>query len=114
MLIFLAPPPHFLVCLASVQSGAHSSSPPVNCVRLTYVGELGYELYVPAEQAVHVYDHILAVDKQQQTGLTHCGLRALGSLRQEKAYKDFGHDVVCVGCDSLRWFFRFCSLHACD
>ena len=65
----------------------------VNCVRLTYVGELGYELYVPAEQAVHVYDHICATDQRLGTGLTHCGLRALGSLRMEKAYKDYGHDV---------------------
>ena len=59
---------------------------------------------MPAEQAVHVYDHILAVDKREQTGLTHCGLRALGSLRQEKAYKDFGHDVVCdLGCVLLTY-----------
>jgi 4-methylaminobutanoate oxidase (formaldehyde-forming) len=65
----------------------------INCVRLTYVGELGYELYVPTEQATHVYDHIVATDKKLGTGLTHCGLRALGSLRMEKAYKDYGHDV---------------------
>lgn len=65
----------------------------VNCVRLTYVGELGYELYIPTEQAVHVYDHIWAIAKKENIPLTHVGLRALGSLRQEKAYKDYGHDV---------------------
>jgi 4-methylaminobutanoate oxidase (formaldehyde-forming) len=73
----------------------------VNVARITYVGELGYELYVPVEQAVHVYDHIVSVatDSGGGTGgddghqLVHCGLKALGSLRMEKGYRDFGHDV---------------------
>jgi glycine cleavage system aminomethyltransferase T len=65
----------------------------VTCVRITYVGELGYELYVPVEQAVHVYDTILAADKKHGVGLVHVGLRALGSLRMEKAYRDYGHDM---------------------
>eukprot|EP01103_Thecamoeba_quadrilineata_P000083 TRINITY_DN10063_c0_g1_i1.p1 TRINITY_DN10063_c0_g1~~TRINITY_DN10063_c0_g1_i1.p1 ORF type:complete len:899 (-),score=149.22 TRINITY_DN10063_c0_g1_i1:49-2715(-) len=65
----------------------------VNCVRLTYVGELGYELYIPCEQAIHVYDRIVEANKKSELGLTHVGLRALGSLRMEKAYKDYGHDV---------------------
>jgi glycine cleavage system aminomethyltransferase T len=65
----------------------------VNAVRLTYVGELGWELYIPAEQAVHVYDFIVAAAKQHSIPLSLVGLRALGSLRQEKAYKDYGHDV---------------------
>jgi 4-methylaminobutanoate oxidase (formaldehyde-forming) len=61
------------------------------CARITYVGELGYELYVPCEQAIHVYDHIVAQGKAH--GLVHAGLSALGSLRLEKAYRDYGHDI---------------------
>src|SRR5258708_2830165 len=63
----------------------------VLCVRITYVGELGYELYVPAEQATHVYDRI--VEAGREFGLVHAGLKALGSLRLEKAYRDYGHDL---------------------
>jgi len=61
------------------------------CVRITYLGELGYELYVPAEQAVHVYDRIVAAG--EAFGLRHAGLKALASLRLEKGYRDFGHDM---------------------
>jgi len=61
------------------------------CIRITYVGELGYELYVPCEQAVHVYDHLVKEGKKH--GLVHAGLSALGSLRLEKAYRDYGHDI---------------------
>lgn len=63
----------------------------VLCVRITYLGELGYELYIPAEQATHVYDRIVAAGAA--FGLKHAGLRALGSLRMEKGYRDYGHDI---------------------
>ena len=63
----------------------------VLCVRITYLGELGYELYIPAEQAVHVYDTLC--DAGERFGLRHAGLRALSSLRLEKAYRDYGHDI---------------------
>jgi 4-methylaminobutanoate oxidase (formaldehyde-forming) len=63
----------------------------VLCVRITYVGELGYELFVPTEQAVHVYDRIL--EAGAPLGLRHAGLQALASLRLEKAYRDYGHDI---------------------
>lgn len=63
----------------------------VLCIRITYVGELGYELYVPAEQAVHVYDRIVAAGGA--FALVHAGLKALGSLRMEKGYRDYGHDI---------------------
>jgi 4-methylaminobutanoate oxidase (formaldehyde-forming) len=65
----------------------------VTCVRITYVGELGYELYVPAEHATHVYDRIMEVNEKHNVGLVHAGLRTLGSLRMEKAYRDYGHDM---------------------
>jgi glycine cleavage system aminomethyltransferase T len=48
-------------------------------------------LCIPAEQAVHVYDRV--VEAGQNFGLRHAGLRALGSLRMEKGYRDYGHDI---------------------
>lgn len=63
----------------------------VLCVRITYLGELGYELYIPSEQATHVYDRI--VEAGASFGLKHAGLKALASLRMEKGYRDYGHDI---------------------
>jgi glycine cleavage system aminomethyltransferase T len=63
----------------------------VLCIRITYLGELGYELHIPAEQAVHVYDRLVAAG--QEFGLRHAGLKALSSLRMEKGYRDYGHDI---------------------
>ncbi len=60
-------------------------------VRITYVGELGWELHVPTEMAGHVHETLVAAGAAH--GLRHVGLRALGSLRLEKAYRDFGHDI---------------------
>jgi 4-methylaminobutanoate oxidase (formaldehyde-forming) len=60
-------------------------------VRVTYLGELGWELYVPTEQAVAVYDRL--VEAGAEFGLRHAGLQALTSLRLEKAYRDYGHDI---------------------
>jgi 4-methylaminobutanoate oxidase (formaldehyde-forming) len=61
------------------------------CIRITYLGELGYELYIPTEQTAHVYDRIAAAGAA--LGLVHAGLAALASLRMEKAYRDYGHDI---------------------
>ncbi|MGA0092611.1 MAG: glycine cleavage T C-terminal barrel domain-containing protein, partial [Candidatus Nanopelagicales bacterium] len=61
------------------------------CVRITYLGELGYELYVPAEQAVYVYERLTQAGRA--VDLRHTGLKALSSLRMEKAYRDYGHDI---------------------
>ncbi len=61
------------------------------CVRITYLGELGYELYVPAEQAMHVYEQVITAGAG--LGLRHTGLKALASLRMEKGYRDYGHDI---------------------
>jgi 4-methylaminobutanoate oxidase (formaldehyde-forming) len=63
----------------------------VLCVRITYLGELGYELYIPTEQAVGVYDRL--VEAGEKVGLRHAGLKALASLRMEKGYRDYGHDI---------------------
>jgi 4-methylaminobutanoate oxidase (formaldehyde-forming) len=60
-------------------------------MRVTYEGELGFELYVPAEFSAHVYDAV--VDAGQDLGLRHAGFQALNSLRIEKAYREYGHDM---------------------
>ncbi len=64
---------------------------PVRAHRITYVGELGWELYIPTEFAVHVYDTLMAPDNP--VSIRHCGLHTLDSLRLEKAYRHFGHDI---------------------
>jgi len=63
----------------------------VLAIRITYLGELGYELHIPAEQAEHVYDRL--VEAGREFGLRHAGLKALSSLRMEKGYRDYGHDI---------------------
>jgi 4-methylaminobutanoate oxidase (formaldehyde-forming) len=63
----------------------------VGALRVTYLGELGWELYVPTEHAQDVYDRLLEAGPAH--GLKHAGLQALSSLRLEKAYRDFGHDI---------------------
>ncbi|MEJ7596763.1 MAG: FAD-dependent oxidoreductase [Kofleriaceae bacterium] len=63
----------------------------VMCIRITYLGELGYELYIPAEQTAHVYDRIVSL--ATSFDLHHAGLKALASLRMEKGYRDYGHDI---------------------
>ncbi len=63
----------------------------VMCVRITYLGELGYELYIPVEQVHHVYNRICEAGEKHS--LRHAGLKALASLRLEKGYRDYGHDV---------------------
>ena len=68
----------------------------VLCARITYLGELGYELYVPAEHAGEVYDAIL--DAGSACDLRPVGLKALSSLRMEKAYRDHGHDIDNTDC----------------
>ena len=60
--------------------------------RITYVGELGWELLVPADTAVHVYDALVAA--ADGLGLRHVGYHALNSLRLEKAYRHMGHDIT--------------------
>lgn len=57
--------------------------------RMSYVGELGWELYVPTEFAVHVFDLL-----REKADLTLCGYHTLNSLRFEKAYRHWGHEVT--------------------
>ena len=65
---------------------------PVRATRITYVGELGWEIYIPTEFATHVYDAL--VEAGDGLGLRHAGFHAMESLRIEKAYRAWGHDMV--------------------
>jgi len=60
--------------------------------RVTYVGELGWELYVSTDQAAHVFEALEAAGADM--GLTLCGLHTLDSCRIEKAFRHFGHDIT--------------------
>jgi 4-methylaminobutanoate oxidase (formaldehyde-forming) len=64
----------------------------VRASRITYVGELGWELYIPGDVATHVYDTIAAAGDAFR--LRHAGYHALNSLRIEKAYRHWGHDMT--------------------
>jgi 4-methylaminobutanoate oxidase (formaldehyde-forming) len=63
----------------------------VLALRVTYVGELGYELHVPTEYAPALYDSLLAAGTD--LGARRVGLAAMGGLRLEKGYRDFGVDI---------------------
>ena len=64
----------------------------VRASRITFVGELGWELYVPTEFMLGVYDEIVAAGRS--FGLVHAGYHALNSLRIEKAYRHWSHDIT--------------------
>ncbi|MDQ0562873.1 4-methylaminobutanoate oxidase (formaldehyde-forming) [Rhizobium mesoamericanum] len=64
---------------------------PVRALRITYVGELGYELHVPVEYATTVYDALMAAGGPLQ--LTNAGYRAIESCRLEKGYRAWGSDI---------------------
>lgn len=60
-------------------------------VRISYAGELGWELYVPTEMTLPVYDRL--VEAGATHGLRHCGYHTLNTLRIEKAYREWAHDM---------------------
>lgn len=63
----------------------------VRASRLTYMGELGWEIYVESEFAAHVYDTL--TEAGADLGLKPAGFFALNSLRMEKGYRHWGHDI---------------------
>ena len=69
----------------------HVGYAPVIAARVTYVGELGWELYVPTEYAVGVYDDLLA--SGSDLGVRPIGMAAMSGLRLEKGYRDIGVDI---------------------
>jgi 4-methylaminobutanoate oxidase (formaldehyde-forming) len=64
----------------------------VRATRITYVGEVGFELYVPAEFAVGVYQDLMAAGAD--LGLANAGYYAIESLRLEKGYRAFGRELT--------------------
>ncbi len=69
----------------------HVGYAPVLAIRVTYVGELGWELHVPAEYAAGVYDDLIAAGGD--LGFLPVGLQAMSSLRLEKGYRDVGVNI---------------------
>jgi 4-methylaminobutanoate oxidase (formaldehyde-forming) len=69
----------------------HVGYAPVLAVRVTYLGELGWELHIPAEYAAGVYDDLITAGTD--LGLRPVGLAAMSSLRLEKGYRDLGVDI---------------------
>lgn len=60
--------------------------------RVTYVGELGWELYVPTDMAAHAFETILEAGRDM--GLKLCGMHMMDTCRIEKAFRHFGHDIT--------------------
>ena len=65
----------------------------VRAHRVSYVGELGWELYIGADMAAHMFE--VLVEAGAGHGLKLCGLHAMDSCRMEKGFRHFGHDITC-------------------
>jgi 4-methylaminobutanoate oxidase (formaldehyde-forming) len=65
---------------------------PVKALRVTYVGELGWELHVPVENLAAVYDALMAAGRPH--GIVNAGYRAIESLRLEKFYRAWSSDIT--------------------
>ena len=61
--------------------------------RVTYVGELGWEVYVSADQAGHVFETLH--EAGQDMDLKLCGMHMMDTCRIEKGFRHFGHDITC-------------------
>ncbi len=61
--------------------------------RVTYVGELGWEIYVSSDMAGHVFETLHQVG--QDMNLKLCGMHMMDSCRIEKGFRHFGHDITC-------------------
>jgi len=61
--------------------------------RVTYVGELGWEVYVSADMAGHAFETLW--EAGQDMGLKLCGMHMMDSCRIEKGFRHFGHDITC-------------------
>ena len=61
--------------------------------RVTYVGELGWEIYVSSDMAGHVFE--VLHEAGQDMGLKLCGMHMMDTCRTEKGFRHFGHDITC-------------------
>jgi sarcosine dehydrogenase len=75
----------------STARGIFIGAAPVRAARIGYVGELGFELHIPTEFAMHVYDTLWAAG--QEYGITNVGYRAIDTLRMEKGYVYWSGDI---------------------
>jgi dimethylglycine oxidase len=71
---------------------AHISGVPVVAMRLSYVGELGWEIYTSADKGLRLWDVLWAAG--QRHGVIAAGRAAFSSLRLEKGYRAWGHDMT--------------------
>ena len=62
--------------------------------RVSYVGELGWEVYVGADMAAHAFETLWQAG--QEMGLKLCGMHMMDSARIEKGFRHFGHDITCA------------------
>jgi sarcosine dehydrogenase len=76
----------FATCRRITVAGA-----PATALRVTYVGELGWELHIPVEFAPTVYDALMEAGRPH--GIANAGYRAIESLRLEKGYRAWGSDI---------------------
>lgn len=60
--------------------------------RVSYVGELGWEIYVSSDMAGHVFE--VLQEAGQDVGLTLCGMHMMDTCRIEKGFRHFGHDIT--------------------
>ena len=63
----------------------------VRASRITYVGELGWELYIPGEFAAHVFERL--TEEGKKLGLRMAGMHAMNACRMEKGYRHWGDDI---------------------
>ncbi|MFK7744777.1 MAG: FAD-dependent oxidoreductase [Roseobacter sp.] len=61
--------------------------------RVTYVGELGWEVYVSSDMAAHAFEALYSAG--QAMGLKMCGMHMMDCARMEKGFRHFGHDITC-------------------
>ncbi len=59
--------------------------------RISYVGELGWEIYIPIEKSKQIYEAI--INKEKKFNLVHAGAHAMDIMRMEKGYLHWGHDI---------------------
>jgi len=59
--------------------------------RLSYVGELGFEIYIKMSEAKEIYNFI--IDKGKEFKLSHCGMFAMDTMRMESGFLHWGHDI---------------------
>ncbi|MFZ1815897.1 MAG: FAD-dependent oxidoreductase [Rhizobiaceae bacterium] len=60
--------------------------------RVSYVGELGWEIYISSDMAAHVFETL--AEAGEDVGLKLCGMHMMDSCRIEKAFRHFGHDIA--------------------